>query len=112
THELEFEIEYELGGDKDESEIRRTFFTPDGGDTGVPDEFTYEHENEDEKELSVQLDYIRPLGEEGQIEFGYRGDLERADNDRILEVYESWGASEPSSYQDFGFAQRETFNSA
>lgn len=112
THELELEVEYERGGDADESVIRRTFFSPDGGDSGIPDEFTYEEEEEDEEELSVQLDYVRPMGEEGQLEFGYRGDFESTDNLRMLEVFASQDASEPSTITRNGFGQRERFNSA
>ena len=112
SHELEFEVEYERGDDYDNSVIRRAFFTPEGEDSGIPDEYTYEREDEDESELSMQLDYIRPLGEEGQIEFGYRGDFERSDNDRVLETFASQAADDPSSVLDQGIAQRETFNSA
>lgn len=110
-HELELEVEYELGGDADESVIRRAFFAPDGESAGIPDEFTYENEEEDESELSVQLDYVRPLGEDGQIEFGYRGDFQSSDNQRLLEVFASQDAAEPSTVTRSGFGQRERFNS-
>lgn len=112
THELEFEVQYEGGRDTDGSTIRRAFFAPDGGDSGLPDEFTYEDENENENELSIQADYIRPFGRDGQIEFGYRGNFENSDADRTLAVYASSDADEPISFTDLGVDQRERFNSA
>lgn len=112
THELEFEVEYEGGRDSDGNVIRRAFFAPDGGVAGIPDEFTYEDENESESELSMQLDYIRPFGEQGQIEFGYRGNFERSDSDRSLAIFESQDATNPISFSDLGVDQREQFNSA
>lgn len=112
THELELEVEYEFGRDADESVIRRAFYTPDGMEAGIPDEYTYENEEEREGELAIQLDYIRPFGEDGQIEFGYRGDFENSDNERIREVFASQNAEDPITRSDLGISQRETFNSA
>src|SRR5690606_3237175 len=112
THELELEVEYEFGRDADESVIRRAFYTPDGMEAGIPDDYNYENEEEREGELAIQLDYIRPFGEDGQIEFGYRGDFENSDNERIREVFASQNAEDPITRSDLGISQRETFNSA
>lgn len=112
THELELEIEYEHGRDSDASVIRRAFYAPDGSPSDLPDEYTYEDEEEREGELAVQLDYIRPFGEDGQIEFGYRGDFENSDNERILEIFESQNATDPITRSDLGISQRQNFNSA
>jgi hypothetical protein len=111
-HELELEIQYERGVDDEESLIRRLFFTPTGEDANLPVELTVEDEDEAERELGVELDYVRPLGEATQLEVGYRGDFERTENGRLLQIFASEGAADPISSSDNGFNHQETFHSA
>ncbi len=110
--ELELELRYDGGGDLQDDRVRRLFLSPEGGDVGLPVELTLEEERSDESELSAELDYVHPWGEKGQIEVGYRGDLESNDTERLLEVFADASAPSPLSSLNRDFVHRETFNSA
>ena len=74
-----------------------------------PPDHTFEDEDESEDELSLEADYVRPLGEDGQIEVGLRSNIRDTDNERLLRTMtgDEFASNAPSAY---GF--REEFNSA
>ena len=110
-HELEFEVSMDDGTEDDATLIRRRFFAPNGDDSGLPEELTYENETDSDDEINLEADYVRPLGEKGQLEIGYRGDLETVENGRILEIFSDETAASPISSTDLGFGHQENFHS-
>lgn len=110
-HELELELRVENGDELDESWIRRRSYTPAGDVSTLPVELTLEDETENEREVALELDYIRPFRGDGQLEIGYRGDFERVENGRLLEIFADESAALPQSSSDLGFGHRENFNS-
>lgn len=107
-HEFSAELRAETGGDDEDGLIRETPLTPGGEPVGLPIELTDDMRAEDETELSLDLDYVRPWGEEGRIELGYRGEREDTENRRLLEIFGSEDASVPVSAEETGFGFRET----
>jgi hypothetical protein len=110
-HQLEMELRYERGDEFDGSLVRRLYLSPAGADLGLPAELTVQDETEDERELSFNLDYVRPWGNGGQVEVGYRGEFEGSDNERLLQVFPSEDASVPATVSERGFSHQETFHS-
>lgn len=110
-HELSAEIEYEGGGEEELEEVRRRLLDPAGDPLASPVELTLDEVDERETSLSARADYVRPWGELGQVELGYRGEREESGNDRLLEVFASEGSGVPGVVTDRGFDFRETFHS-
>ena len=110
-HEFEVQLRMEGDGEDRDSRIRNQILTLTGEDAGLPDEFTTDITNEDQSQNSLRADYTRPLGEEGQIEVGYRGEISDTDNGRIQQIFPDPEATVPISSTDVGFGYREVFNS-
>ncbi|MGV3540419.1 MAG: TonB-dependent receptor domain-containing protein [Rufibacter sp.] len=92
TADAVFNMETEVG----EDEFRQDFFTREGGPSPFSPTILQRNEPiEKERELSVQVDYVNPIGEKGKWEAGYRTTFEREDADN----------------QAFDFANGEFINS-
>jgi hypothetical protein len=104
-HELATEVRWENGTDDESSLVRELPLLVAGGDDLAEESFL-DASGEDERELSVELDYVRPWGERGQVEAGYRGERETEENRRSIRPLA--GAAEAGRT---AYAHRETFHS-
>lgn len=73
-HKLTFDFQYENA-----KEIEDAIISENGDDT--------EHVNtsEEQNEILLQTDYVQPIGENSQLEFGYRGNFNELNTNYILE---------------------------
>jgi outer membrane cobalamin receptor len=111
-HELDAELRYEPEWNGDESRVRKLLRTLEGDYADLPVEWTLDDGDESESELAAKLDYVRPWGETGQLEVGYRGEVDDTDNGQLRRIFPDVGAETPISSRDLGFGHREVFNSA
>ena len=108
-HELELALEYENGRDFEQSLIRQRILE----DLGVLDEATELTEDEDretETEVSLQADYIRPMGERGQLELGFQSEYGSTDERRWQQVSEESTAGAGEALRT-GFEHSQAINS-
>lgn len=72
-HKLSFDFQYE-----DSNEIEESFINQNG----VILENVVNDENQNR--ILIQTDYVKPIGEDGQFELGYRGQFEDLDTDYLV----------------------------
>ena len=72
-HKLTFAFQYE-----DSNETEASLINQDGID--VEDVITDENQNE----VLLQVDYVEPIGEDGQFELGYRGQFQELNTDYLV----------------------------
>ncbi|MGH7483353.1 MAG: TonB-dependent receptor domain-containing protein [Longimicrobiales bacterium] len=111
VHVLDIELESELGGEDEDERVITEYEYSEGGSAVLPAELTLEDAHENERDMTVQVDYVRPLSEEGQIELGYEAEYSRAENDRSLSLFADDAAADPTERTLSGFEHRELFNS-
>src|SRR5690606_24566980 len=73
-HDLTVEVEYQRGRDLQESLVRQRLLE-ELVDEDPTIELTLDDANEHQNESGISIDYTRPVGERGQIEVGYQGEL-------------------------------------
>src|SRR5690606_30055510 len=73
-HDLRVEVEYQRGRDLQESLVRQRLLD-ELIDEDPTIELTLDDANEHQNESGISIDYTRPVGERGQIEVGYQGEL-------------------------------------
>tara|TARA_R110000850_G_C9996309_1_gene468353 strand:- start:83811 stop:86282 length:2472 start_codon:yes stop_codon:yes gene_type:complete len=79
-HELTADLQYENSAETQNAFITERNTFPDNQAFPSEDIIT----KEDQKEYLVQVDYVRPIGENAQFEAGYRGDFENEITDYTL----------------------------
>jgi len=93
-HKLTFEFQYETTKEVEQSLI-------------VQNDFDSERVRaaEDQQRLFFQMDYVLPLGKEGQFELGYRGDFNETETDYDVDfinpTLDELGITDPSNVLDF-----------
>ena len=99
-HKLTFDFQYEESDEVEESLIVQNGFDSESVRTA-----------EDQRRVFLQTDYVRPVGESGQFEIGYRGDFNKLNTDYdvvfISPTEEELGVSNPSNVLDY----KQTINS-
>ncbi|HEX6041830.1 TonB-dependent receptor domain-containing protein, partial [Longimicrobium sp.] len=111
-HELSIDLEVESGDQDNGSRVRRRTLGLDGDVIADPVELTLDDNDETERELQANANYVRPWGEGGRLEFGYRGEMRDTDEARALDIFADESATFPSQTTRTGFGFRETFHSA
>lgn len=110
-HEFSLTVEYETGSDDSFTETRREDLDADGTPADGPVELRVRDDEEGERELQVRADYVRPWGETGRLEVGYRAESRDTDDERVLDVFpDENGPAVRRTVTGFGY--RETFHSA
>ena len=98
-HNLTFAFQYENSEEIEASLIRQNDFNSETVRTA-----------EDQRRVFLQTDYVLPIGENHQFEFGYRGDFNRLETDYdvvfIQPTIDELGITNPSNVLDF----KETIN--
>jgi len=111
--ELQVEAELQQGSEWENSreeileEIER-----DGGGALIPAELTLDEEDQLEREFTVEVDWLQPLGEETELELGW--ELERTTNevDRVLRLLDDPDGISGGEVDDRGHDDREVNQSA
>lgn len=93
-HKLSFAAQYETSEEVESSLIQQNGFDSETVRTA-----------EDQRRIFMQVDYVLPIGENHQFEFGYRGDFNRLETDYdvrfIQPSIDSLGITDPSNVLDF-----------
>ncbi|GAA0870934.1 outer membrane beta-barrel family protein [Gangjinia marincola] len=93
-HSLTADFQYE-----ESEEVEAALITQNGSDA------EFNRTTEDQRRILLQTDYVRPVGEDGQFEFGYRGDFNTLISDYdvvfIDPTEEEIGFPNPSNVLDF-----------
>jgi iron complex outermembrane recepter protein len=109
-HDLTVEVEYQRGRDLQESLVRQRL-VEEAVEEDPTIELTLDDANEHQNETGVRIDYTRPVGERGQVEIGYQGELGENVDAQIRSVGEEGATPEELSITDRGFSQRQTVHS-
>jgi outer membrane cobalamin receptor len=112
AHELELVLEVQTGRQRGDSREEISSEGDIDGDARLPAGLTLENENELEREVSLEVDYTRPLGEGIGVETGYDVRLEDSDRDRIIRLIDDPVARPDGLLNDRGFEQRRITHSA
>lgn len=111
-HELSIDVEVEQGESENGSRVRRRTLGLDGDVPADPVELTLDDNDEAEREVQASANYVRPWGEGGRLEVGYRAELRDTDEARALDVFADESAAAPTRSTRTGFGFQETFHSA
>ena len=109
-HKLEVELELEGGRNDQDQRVETEYELLPDDDRFLPSALLLEDVDNRDRETTFKMDYVRPWGDDGQIEVGYRGRLQSRENDRLRETFEDGGAPVESTLR--GFEHREMYNSA
>jgi len=110
-HELSLEVEYQEGDSDSRSRVRRRALELDGDVSALPVELTLDDFDETESEAELSAHYVRPWGEGGRIEVGYRAEMQNTDEARALDIFEDENETVAAISTLTGFGYRETFHS-
>lgn len=90
--ELLATLQYRESTESEDADYRETFYESDFSPLTTPDLLQRSFNQEGEKSLLLQTDYIHPFGKDGKLEFGYRGSFRQIDNDYLVEEFsdEAW----------------------
>jgi hypothetical protein len=86
-HELSLDVTRQGGDGENFSRVRRRTLGLDGDPTDLPIELTLDEYSDGQRETEVSAYYVRPFGEGGRVEAGYRWDVEETDESRALDVF-------------------------
>lgn len=109
-HTLDIELSGRGGRNQNDRTVDTEFEIFDIDDPLLPADYLVEANRGRDRELSLRVDYVRPWGEEGQLEVGYRGTFETRDDERRLEQLQDApdGPLETTTLR--GFAHEQTFH--
>lgn len=110
-HELSFNASYRAGDSENDNRVRRRALELDGDVSNVPVELTLDVFDERSSEAQLSAHYVRPWGEGGRIEAGYRAEVEDTDEARALDVFADEDETVATISTLTGFGYRETFHS-
>ncbi len=88
-HELVAEARYQDNLETETSTITESYFTPEYVKSDAPDLQQRSYNQEGERMLLLQLDYVRPINEDGKFELGYRSSFRDISNDFYVEEFGS-----------------------
>ncbi len=85
-HELTFDLRYQDEEESESSEIlERSFLADETTPSGQPDLEQRSNNVEGNSNLILQLDYVKPFGENGKLELGWRSGIKDITNDFKVE---------------------------
>ncbi len=87
-HELTAEVRLENEWEDDADRFTQRVFTPFDAAVAEITQQQANEQNDENLELSAQLDYTRPFGGSGKIETGYKGSLEKLASDFFSETFD------------------------
>ncbi|MDX1476822.1 MAG: outer membrane beta-barrel family protein [Saprospiraceae bacterium] len=86
-HELTMAVQYDESTETESSEYVERVLNPDLSPAGIPD--LNQRSVNDERQTSWlgQIDYVRPIGENGKFEAGYKASIRHIGNDYLVEEF-------------------------
>ncbi len=84
-HEFNVELEYEQEWEEDSGTYNQTVFDLLDPSLSSLSEQQNDIQDDNNKEVALRLDFMKPLGEEGKLELGFKGDLEQQNSDFYTE---------------------------
>ena len=109
-HELNVEVEYQRGRDLQESLIRQRLIE-ELVEEDPTIELTLDDQSEHQDETGVRIDYARPIGEQSQVEIGYRGEFGETADGQIRSIGEEGAPAGEMIATDRGFTQQQSVHS-
>jgi len=108
--ELNAEVRYfDHWEDSDQVYTEKTFLS----DGSLVNDFTQTAPNDEtEKQLIIQVDYVHPIGEEGKAEAGLRGSIRDMTNDYVVNNVDNSGREIPIPELDNKFVYKENIYAA
>ncbi|HSJ25062.1 MAG TPA: TonB-dependent receptor [Longimicrobiales bacterium] len=110
VHELNFEVSLQNGRQRGDSRREITTELVDDDVALLPSELTLEEESERDREVSLRLDYTRPLFADVRAEIGVRSERESSDADRIIRLIDDPLNDPYGTALDRGFDQTSVTN--
>jgi hypothetical protein len=111
-HEVTVDVRRSSSRNGMASHLTRHSLILDGAAVAVPDEATVTDSDEENTELSVQADYVRPWGQRGRISVGARVAVRALDNVNAYDLYSDAAARTATVATRTGYVHDETFRSA
>ena len=111
-HELSFDVRRRSGDSENRSRVRRRALGLDGEPQALPVELTRDWYDESEGRTELSAYYVRPFGQGGRIEAGYRGEVQDTDEARALDIFSDEDESAATVSTLTGFGYREVLHSA
>ena len=109
-HEFNAEVRYlDHWEDSDQVFEQQSFF-PDGSSNSAQNLLQTSLNDETERQLLLQLDYVQPFGQEGKLETGVRSTFRRMTNDYIVSEENDAGQMVPLPGLDNNFIYDENIN--
>lgn len=88
SQELTAEVSFDNEREEDFERFEQQVFQSIGPESAFTDELETSLEDAREREWSVEVDYVRPFGDEGKIEAGYHFDFERLNSESYAEIFD------------------------
>lgn len=109
-HEFNAEVRYLDHWEDSDQVFEQQSFLPDGTRNVAADLLQTSLNDETERQLLLQLDYVQPFGQEGKLEAGVRGTFRRMTNDYVVSEENDAGQLIPILDLDNNFIYEENIN--
>jgi len=109
-HELTGEIKYLDNWENSNQTFTQQFFNPSGTEDKNKYVLQLSENDEFEKQLLIQLDYVKPVGKEGKLETGLRSSFRDMTNDYIVTQQNASGGFDPLPGLDNIFLYKENIH--
>jgi ferric enterobactin receptor len=83
--ELITDIRYSDKSEVESSDFVESYFDGELNPSGVPNILQRSRNDEGNRNLQIQIDYIHPVNKDGKLEFGYRSSFRKITNDFLVE---------------------------
>lgn len=110
-HTLDVEFEVNGGSNRSDREVHTRFDLLDEIDGLLPADRMIDDTDNVNDRFSMRVDYVRPLGDETQLEAGYRGQFQTRDNMREIEQFEFTPEGEIATTSVRGYLHEEDSHS-
>ncbi len=103
---LTADIQYRRSSEVENSDLVESVFNSEAN-SYLPDLYQRSLNDENDRNLLIQMDYIHPLGKEGKLEFGTRNTLRRIETEFIVEeLNENIWSSLPNFTNHFNYDEK------
>jgi outer membrane receptor protein involved in Fe transport len=109
-HELTGEVKFLDNWENSDQTFTQFYFLPSGTEDKTKSVLQKSVNDEFEKQLLFQLDYIKPIGKEGKIETGLRSSFRDMTNDYVVTERDSTGGFRPLPGLDNIFFYKENIH--
>jgi len=109
-HEFNAEVRYLDHWEDSDQVFEQQSFLPDGTRKVAADLLQTSLNDETERQLLMQLDYVQPFGQEGKLEAGVRGTFRKMTNDYVVSEEDDAGQLIPLLGLDNNFIYEENIN--